>query len=322
MLPSFQSVIAGCGMFVPSKIVTNDDLSEILDTNDEWIRGRTGIRCRHIASSKDTVASLGTEAAYQALLAANVQPMDVDAIILATTSPDHFMPATAMRIQDNLKAKKAFAFDIQAVCSGFIYALSIADQFIRTKMVSNVLVIGSEIMSRMLDWTDRSTCVLFGDGAGAVLLQAQDNTNSGILSSHLFSDGGGYDMLYSNDQIITEFKRGGVVMNGRAVYSKAIESMESSLRIALQYNHLDISDLDWFIAHQANKRIIDSVRERLNLPDEKAIITIDSYANTSSATIPISLATAVQDGRIQKGNIVAFSAMGAGFTWGSALIRW
>jgi 3-oxoacyl-[acyl-carrier-protein] synthase-3 len=261
------------------------------------------------------VAGLGTEAAVQALKSAKVEASDVDMIILATTSPDHFMPATATQIQQNLNAKNACAFDIQAVCSGFLYALSIADQFIRTGSASNVLVIGAEIMSRMVDWSDRSTCILFGDGAGAVLLGKREQP--GILSTRLYSDGAGYDMLYS-DVSDAAFPRGKVVMNGRAVYSTAVEVMEESIRAALAQNELDVSDVDWLILHQANKRIIESVATRLGLPFEKVVVTIESFANTSSATIPISLALT----DLKRGELVVLSSMGAGFTWGAAVLRW
>ncbi|MDR2464392.1 MAG: ketoacyl-ACP synthase III [Holosporales bacterium] len=315
MSATFWSVIGGCGMSLPNKVIKNNDLAETLDTNDEWIRTRTGIEQRHIASQSDSVALLGTNAANNALLAAKVAAADVDMIILATTSPDHFMPATATKIQHQLGATKACAFDIQAVCSGFIYALSIADQFIKTGAMSNVLVIGAELMSRMVDWNDRSTCVLFGDGAGAVLLRR--SLEPGILSTHLFTDGAGYDMLFV-DHSDEKFKRGKIVMNGRAIYSTAINVMESSIKTALTHNNLNITDIDWFVAHQANKRIIDSVSTKLGIPSEKTVVTINSYANTSAATIPISLAVT----NINKGDLVILSAMGAGYAWGSAAIRW
>jgi 3-oxoacyl-[acyl-carrier-protein] synthase-3 len=300
-------------MFVPQRVITNDELSNTLDTNDEWIRTRTGICARHIAGPGDSVASLGTEAARRALPSGDAS--NVDMIILATTSPDHFMPATATQIQSNLGATCAFAFDVQAVCSGFVYALAIADKFIKTGDASEVLVIGSEIMSRMVDWNDRSTCVLFGDGAGAVLLRR--STSPGILATNLYSDGRGYNMLYSDNSDPT-FARGKVMMNGRAVYSMAIDCMESSVRSALTQNNLNVSDIDWFVAHQANKRIIDSVAAHLGLPSEKAVITIDSFANTSAATIPISLSLT----NIKRGDLVVLSSMGAGFTWGTAVLRW
>jgi 3-oxoacyl-[acyl-carrier-protein] synthase-3 len=302
-------------MFVPEKKMLNDELSQTLDTSDEWIRTRTGICARHLAAPTDTVADFGTKAASDALAEANVEPGDVDMIVLATTSPDHVMPATATHIQHNLGAKRAFAFDVQAVCSGFVYALAIADKFIKTGSANNVLVIGAEIMSRLLDWSDRSTCVLFGDGAGAVLVQRREQP--GILSTRLYSNGEGYYMLYSDDSD-ARFKRGKIVMNGRAVYSTAIEMMEASVRAELERHGLSVDDVDWFVAHQANKRIIDSVAARLGLPAEKAVVTIESFANTSAATIPISLKLT----NIKKGELVVLSSMGAGFTWGTAVLRW
>lgn len=317
---SVYSVISGYGWAVPEKVVTNDDLSKTLDTSDEWICGRTGIRERHIAGPNDSVASLGAAAAHKVLAQAQVAAEDVDAILLATTSPDHLMPATATRIQTLLGARNAFAFDVQAVCSGFLYALATANAFIRSGGARTVLVIGADLMSRMVDWTDRSTCVLFGDGAGAVVLRASE-TEPGILSTHLFSDGEGYDKLYSDPTIATPSGRGGLVMNGRAVYTTAIESMEKAVRLALDRNGLQVADLDAFVAHQANKRILDAVATRLGLSPEKVIVTIDRFANTSAATIPLTLAVAFEEGRLQKGQLVALAAMGAGFTWGSALIR-
>lgn len=322
---SQRSVIVGCGSAFPQRIVTNNDLSKTLDTTDTWIQDRTGIRTRRIAAKDQSLASLAAEASQNALNMAHIPASDIDAIILATTTPDHCMPATATQVQHLLGASHAFAFDIQAVCSGFLYALSIADHFIQTQTASHVLVIGADIMSRVLDWNDRSTCILFGDGAGTVLLQKNtqgEADNSGILSTHLFSDGAGYDMLYVDPSVSTPMQRGALKMNGRAVFSAAIENMVSSMQTALTANNLTINDINWFIAHQANKRIIENVAVRLGLPFEKVILTIDRYANTSAATIPTSLTEAVLDGRIQKNDIIALSAMGSGFTWGSAIIRW
>lgn len=316
-----HSVVRGFGYAVPEKIVTNDDLSKTLETSDEWISERTGIRERRIAESNDSVASLGVQAARNALRQAQVSAEDVDAILLATTSPDHLMPATATRIQTLLGIQSAFAFDIQAVCSGFLYALSTADAFIRSGSAKTILVIGADVMSRMVDWTDRSTCVLFGDGAGAVVVQASSDETTGILSTHLFSDGKGYDKLYSDPAVVTPAGRGGIVMNGRAVYVTAIESMEKAVRFALEYNGVQVSDLDAFVAHQANRRILDAVAVRLGLPPEKVIVTIDRFANTSAATIPLTLAVGLEEGRLRKGQLVAMAAMGAGFTWASALVR-
>lgn len=321
MLNPVHSVVRGYGWAVPEKVVTNDDLSKTLDTSDEWIRGRTGIRERRIAAPTDSVASLGSKAARGALRQAQVAAEEVDAIILATTSPDHFMPATATKIQTILGARHAFAFDVQAVCSGFLYALATADAFIRSGTARTILVIGADLMSRMVDWTDRSTCVLFGDGAGAVVVQSAAEGMRGLFSTHLFSDGEGYEKLYSNPSIATRAGRGGIVMNGRAVYTTAIESMEKAIRLALEHNNFQVTDIDAFVAHQANKRILDAVASRLGLPLEKVIVTIDRFANTSAATIPLTLAVALEEGRLKKGQLIAMAAMGAGFTWGSALMR-
>ncbi|GHS91118.1 3-oxoacyl-[acyl-carrier-protein] synthase 3 [Alphaproteobacteria bacterium] len=317
---SVGSFLAGTGWAAPSRSVSNEDLSRTLDTSDAWIRERTGIQARRVASH-ETVASLSVQASQQALARAHIQADHVDAIILATTSPDHSLPATATHIQQELGASRAFAFDLQAVCSGFLFALSVADHFIRAQTCQTVLVIGADIMSRLVDWTDRSTCVLFGDAAGATLLTATEGP-SRVLSTHLFSDGAGYDALYADALVPTSAGRGAIKMNGRSVYITAIEKMEASLRSALEQNHATVADIDWFVPHQANKRIMDVVAKRLDLPEEKIIVTIDSFANTSAATIPLSLALAEQDGRIQKGDLVALSAMGAGFTWGASLVRW
>jgi 3-oxoacyl-[acyl-carrier-protein] synthase-3 len=323
----YLSVVAGTGMCVPDKVVTNDDISKLVDTSDAWIVERTGIRERRI-STNETVASLGAAAAVAALDEANVNALTVDAIILATTTPDHFMPATATYIQQLTGCKNAFAFDIQAVCSGFIYALLIADNLIGMGTVKNVLVIGSEVMSRMIDWSDRSTCILFADGAAAVLLTAGSSVRTeissslsrGILSTRLSADGSGYYQLYTDLQ--DGSPRGRIKMDGRSVYLTAIKEMEQSVRLVLAENELNVSDIDWFVPHQANKRIIDSVAEKLQLDSKKVILTIDKYANTSAATIPMALSIAEKDGRIKKNDIVVLSAMGAGFTWGAAVIRW
>jgi 3-oxoacyl-[acyl-carrier-protein] synthase-3 len=260
-------------------------------------------------------------AANEALVAGGCTADEIDAIILATTTPDNSMPSTAAKIQSMIGATRAFAFDMQAVCSGFIYALSIADHFIKCGTVRRVLVIGAEIMSKVLDWTDRTTCVLFGDGAGALLLQAQTGGDRGVLSTHLFSNGNFYDMLYV-DNPTNSNPHGVLRMNGRAVFSAAIEKMVEASEIALAHNNLRIEDIDWFVAHQANKRIIDSVAQRLGLPEDRVIITVDKYANTSAATIPSSLSIAAKDGRILSGHTILLSAIGGGFTWGTAILRW
>ncbi|MDR0633038.1 MAG: ketoacyl-ACP synthase III [Holosporales bacterium] len=325
-----SSLVAGYGHAFPSRIVTNDDLSKTLDTSDSWVTSRTGIVTRRIAAKEDSTASLGARAAENAMAAGQCAANDIDAIILATTTPDHPMPSTAAKIQSMIGARKAFAFDVQAVCSGFIYALSIADHFIKGGAVKNVLVIGAEVMSKVLDWTDRSTCVLFGDGAGALLLQAKETSDRGealpiargVLSTHLFSDGNFYDMLYVDGQATSSNPCGVLKMNGRAVFAAAVEKMVESSELALAHNQLQLNDIDWFVAHQANKRIIDAVAERLGIPEEKVIITVDKYANTSAATIPSTLSIAASERRILPGHTLLLSAIGGGFTWGAAVLKW
>ena len=317
-----HSEIIGHGYFFPDNIVTNDELSKKVDTNDEWIRERTGIETRRIASKDDSVASMGAKACNDAIKTGGIAASDIDAIILATTTPDHFFPSTASKIQYLIGADNAFAFDIQAVCSGFLYALSIADSMIKTGAAKNVLVVGADMMSRILDWTDRSTCILFGDGAGAVLLRASENEKSKILSTHLFSDGSKYEMLYVDESIKTEGSRGAVKMNGRTVFISAVEKMTEASNLALEKNNISVNDVDWFVAHQANKRIIDSVSNKLGIPEGKSIITVDKYANTSAATIPSTLSIAANDGRLKKGDVVLLTAIGGGFAWGSALLKW
>lgn len=318
-----KAILSGVGSCFPEQIVTNQDLSKTLDTTDEWIRERTGITQRYIASEKETLAGLSASAARQAIEMANVDADAIDAIILATTSPDHLMPSTAVGVQALLKADRAFAFDVQAVCSGFLYALSIGDHFIRGGTCRNVLVIGADMMSRVVDWTDRSTCILFGDGAGAVVLKAEDtNENRGILTTRLYSDGNSYNMLYVDPAVTTPMGRGALKMQGRTVFTSAIAMMSASIRTVLQEQHLTIEQIDWFIAHQANKRIIDNVAQNLELPLEKVLMTIDQYANTSAATIPTTLDWAVRSNQVKAGDTLLFSAMGSGFTWGAGLATW
>lgn len=318
-----RAILSGSGRAFPQKVITNADLARTIETTDEWIRERTGIRQRHCARDDESLASLAAEAAQRALEMAGVAAADVDGIILATTTPDHPMPATALRVQALLGARRAFAFDVQAVCSGFLYALSIADHFIRGGSARTILVLGADCMSRVVDWTDRSTCILFGDGAGALVLQAEESDASrGVLSTHLYADGGSYSMLYVDPSVPTDGGRGALKMNGRAVFSAAIESMGSAIQTALSANGLGVDQVDWFIAHQANKRIIESVAGRVGLAESKTLLTIDQYANTSAATIPTTLDVAVRDGRVQPGDLLLFAAMGSGFTWASAVARW
>ncbi|RZI45343.1 beta-ketoacyl-ACP synthase III [Candidatus Finniella inopinata] len=318
------STIIGTGSCLPKRIVTNHELAARLDTTDEWIRERSGISQRHIAADDEKTSDLATQAARQALERAGLTGDQLDCIVVATTTPDNSFPATATRVQANLGATKAFAFDVQAVCSGFVYALTVADNFIRLGQVKNALVIGAETMSRLLDWQDRGTCFLFGDGAGAVVLQAQPDSGDkqGILSTHLFSDGRHYDWLYTDHSFGGPQTRGTIHMQGREIFKSAVDKIGQAVEKALDHNNLKASDIDWFVPHQANVRIIKGVCERFSIPQEKMVVTIAEHANTSAASIPLALEKAVSDGRIQKGHLVLIEAMGGGLTWGSALIRW
>lgn len=329
---TFHSCVTSIGHYLPKNCVKNTDLPPHLDTSDEWIRNRTGITQRHISSPEETTAFMAAEAAKQALSNAKIDASQIDAIILATTTPDNGFPATSTRVQALIGASNAFAFDIQAVCSGFVYALSVADNFIKAGQAKKILLIGAESMSRIVDWNDRGTCVLFGDGAAALVLQAAPNhtesktsqsaSESGVLSTHLYSDGCGYDLLYVDHTIDTPNKRGGVIMNGREIFKSAVKKIGEAVEKALAENNLTVGDIDWFVPHQANERIITGVIDHFHLPPEKVVVTVDKHANTSAASIPLALYEAVNDGRIQPGQLVLIEAMGGGLTWGSAIIRW
>jgi 3-oxoacyl-[acyl-carrier-protein] synthase-3 len=318
-----RAVLTGIGQYLPRNIVSNDELSKRVDTSDAWITERTGIRQRHFATPDETAAYMGTQAASEALAAAGVEANAVEAIILATSTPDQAFPATAVHVQAALGAKRAFAFDLAAACSGFIYALSVADAMIRAGQVNNVLVIGSEVYSRILNFADRGTCVLFGDGAGAVLLQARNVTadGAGILSTHLHSDGALAEILYVDGAVGQPDKPGHLVMNGREVFRHAVTLLASAVNEALAVNQLTIKDIDWLVPHQANRRIIDGVGKKLGLPPERVVITVDRHANTSAASIPLALWQAMRDERIKPGQLVLLEALGGGLTWGAALIR-
>jgi 3-oxoacyl-[acyl-carrier-protein] synthase-3 len=319
----FRSQVIGCGAYLPETALTNRDLAKIVDTSDEWIRERSGIEKRHVVNKKQTCSDLCYSAALKAIENAGIDASQIDCIVVGTTTPDHPCPATATRVQTKLKAHKAFAFDVQAVCSGFVYALAVADNFVRCGQAKHALVIGADVMSELLDWTDRSTCVLFGDGAGALVLKAVSQSEErGILSTHLFSDGELYDALYVDNSVDTPKHRGYIRMQGREIFKNAVQKIGEAVEKALEHNHLTPEDIDWFVPHQANKRIILGVSEKFNLPLSKVVITIDQHANTSAASIPLAIATAVEDGRIQPGHLVLIEAMGGGLTWGSALIRW
>ena len=321
-----QSIVIGYGSYLPERIVTNEELARRVDTSDEWIRKRTGIYERRIAADGEKTSDLAINAAQEALKTAGIRPNDIDLIVLATTTPDETFPATATRVQAALGMTKGAAFDVQAVCTGFIYALNIADNFIRLGQANTVLVIGAETFSRILDWEDRTTCVLFGDGAGAIVLQCLEQDEGkemrGILSNHLHSDGRYKDCLYVDGGPSSSEFVGKLRMKGSEVFRHAVTNMVSVLEEALDNNNLSAENIDWLVPHQANKRILDRTAQKLKLSPEKVVITVDRHANTSAASIPLALSEALGDGRIQKGDIVVMEAMGGGFTWGASLIRW
>jgi 3-oxoacyl-[acyl-carrier-protein] synthase III len=306
--------------------MTNAELAEQVDTTDDWIASRTGIRQRHIAADGEYTSDLATRAAERALADGGLAVADIDMIVLATATPDQTFPATAAQVQCNLGMHRGAAFDVQAVCTGFVYALSVADNFVKAGQADRVLVIGAETFSRILDWQDRSTCVLFGDGAGAVVLEAANgegtSADRGVLSAHLHSDGRYHDMLFVDGGPSTTGLAGHLRMEGREVFKHAVVNLATVVDEALTANNVGVQDIDWFVPHQANKRIIDATARKLGLNDSKVVITIDRHANTSAASIPLALAEAATDGRIKPGDLVLIEAMGGGFTWGSALIRW
>ena len=318
-----RACVTGFGHYLPEHAVSNAEISLRVDTSDEWITARTGIRQRYFSALHETTAFMGSEAAKEALAAAGLEAEAVDAIILATATPDQAFPASAVYVQAALGAKHAFAFDISAACSGFIYALSVADGMIRAGQADTVLVIGSEVYSRILNFEDRGTCVLFGDGAGAVVLQARQvpAAGPGILSTHLHSDGAFADILYVDGAVGQRDRPGHLVMNGREVFRQAVTLLSSAVTEALQANGLMPKDIDWLVPHQANLRIIDGVGKKLGLPPERVVVTVDQHANTSAASIPLALWLAVNDGRIKPGQLILLEALGGGLTWGSALIR-
>lgn len=319
---SYQSVITGVGASLPKSIVTNKDLTMRIDTSEEWIVNRTGIKERRIASDDETTSSLGAEASKIAIKNAQIENSEIDLIILATATPDNTFPASATLIQSSLGINKCYAYDIQAVCSGFVFALEAADNAIKAGNVKNALVIGSETFSRILDWEDRGTCVLFGDGAGAVVLSSKEGTERGILSNHLHSDGRYADLLYVDGGPSTSNNVGFLKMDGQGVFKHAVKNLSAVIEEALEYNNICVDDIDWFIPHQANIRILESVAKKVGLSQDKIIITVQKHANTSAASIPLALFDAVQDNKIKKGDLVLLEAMGGGFSWGSTLIRW
>jgi 3-oxoacyl-[acyl-carrier-protein] synthase-3 len=325
-MPDFtvrRACIAGIGGYLPSRIVTNQEMSTMVDTSDDWIVERSGIRQRHFAAEGETCAMMAAAAGRAALADAGVDAAGLGAIIVATATPDQAFPATAVRVQAELGAKRAFGFDVSAACSGFLYALSVADSLIRTGQVESVLVIGAEVYSRILDFSDRTTCVLFGDGAGAVLLQARDVApeGAGVLSTHLHADGAQGDILYVDGAVGRRDKPGFLVMNGREVFRQAVTLLASVVDEAMAANNLTSNDIDWLIPHQANRRIIDGVGKKLGLGADRVVITVDKHANTSAASVPLAMAAAKADGRLKPGQLLLLEALGGGLTWGAALVR-
>lgn len=328
-----RAYIAGCGSYLPENCVTNDELAKTVDTTDEWITTRTGIRQRHLAAPGEKTSDLAHAAAVNALEYAGLDANDIDLVIVATTTPDNTFPATATRVQAMLGMNNGAAFDLQAVCSGFVYGLSVADSFVRSGQARNIMLIGAETFSRILDWEDRGTCVLFGDGAGAVVVRNLDDApiqsektsganQRGILSTHLHSDGRLNDLLYVDGGPSSTQTVGHVRMEGREVFKNAVVNLAAVVHEALDANGLTKDDLDWLVPHQANKRILDSTAKKLGLDASQVVITVDRHANTSAASIPLALDEAVRDGRITRGDLVLLEAMGGGLTWGAGLVRW
>jgi 3-oxoacyl-[acyl-carrier-protein] synthase-3 len=322
--------ILGVGSYSPSQILTNKDLEKIIETTDEWIWSRTGIRERRVAPKDEITSDLALKASQRALEDAGINPEDLDLVILGTTTPDMIFPATACFVQAKLGTTRAAAFDLAAACSSFIYGLSVANCYIRAEAYQTILVIGVEIMTRIVDWTDRNTCVLFGDGAGAAVVRADDDNSSGILSTHIYSDGNytkylygpGGGTLYPASHESIDQRLHYIKMNGNETFKGAVKAMTEAAREALIYNNYQPENIDLFIPHQANQRIIDAVAERLQIPTEKTFVNVDKYGNTSSASIPIALDEAIKQNKIKPGDLVLLASFGAGFTWGSALIRW
>ena len=327
-MSALRSLVLGCGSYLPERVVTNAQLSNVVATSDEWIVERTGIRERRIAAEGELTSDLAFAAARRALEHAGVKAGELDLIVLATTTPDRTFPATAVRVQAMLGITSGAAFDLQAVCSGFVYALAVADGMIRSGQARTVLVIGAETFSRILDWSDRTTSVLFGDGAGAVVMRAEKTNGAangkdrGILSSHIHSDGNYADLLYVDGGPSSTGTVGRVRMHGREVFRHAVVKLASVVDEALAANGLSRNDIDWLVPHQANKRILDGTARKLGLSESRVVVTVERHANTSAASIPLALDEAVRDGRIRAGHLLLLEAMGGGFTWGASLVRW
>ena len=326
MSERIYSRIAGTGSYLPEKVVTNDDLAKVVDTSDEWIHSRTGIRERRVAAEGQTTSDLGYQAALKAIEAAGIAADEIDLIVVGTTTPDYVFPSTACLIQQKLGVAGCAAFDVNAACSGFVFALSVADKFVRTGTSKTVLVVGVETLTRMVDWTDRTTCVLFGDGAGAVVLKADAET--GILSTHLHADGSKKDLLRCPVGVSAGFSENEpnagvrIQMAGNDVFKHAVKALDSVVDETLEANGLDKHYLDWLIPHQANLRIIEATAKRLDMPMDRVIVTVDRHGNTSAGSVPLALDEAVRSGRVQRGQLLLLEAFGGGFTWGSALLRY
>ena len=321
MSKRIYSRIAGTGSYLPEKVLTNEDLAKIVDTSDEWIQSRTGIRERHVAADGQTTGDLGYNAALRALEAAGIEPSQLDMIVVGTTTPDLIFPSTACLIQARLGAAGAAAFDVNAACSGFLFALSVADKFIRSGDAKHILVIGAETLTRIVDWNDRTTCVLFGDGAGAVVLKADEDT--GILSTHLHADGSKKELLWNPIGVSTGLDQPGkILMKGNDVFKYAVKALDSVVDETLQANGLDKSDLDWLIPHQANLRIIEATAKRLEMSMDQVVVTVDKHGNTSAGSVPLALDHAIRSGKVERGQLLLLEAFGGGFTWGSALLRY
>lgn len=321
-----RSVVQGCGAYLPERIVTNEELAKKVDTSDEWIHQRTGIRQRHIAADGEFTSHLAIKAAQNALDHAGVKASDLDLIVLATATPDETFPATATRVQAALGMTRGAAFDVQAVCAGFVYGVSVADSLIKNGIASTALVIGAETFSRILDWKDRGTCVLFGDGAGAIVLKSEEGTGTsadrGILANALHSDGRQHDILYVDGGPSSTRTTGFLRMEGKEVFKHAVVNMAAVVGEVLAKAGLQPKDIDWLVPHQANKRIIDGTGRKLGLPPERVVVTVHKHANTSAASIPLALDTAVKDGRIKKDDLILMEGIGGGLAWGASLVRW
>ncbi|MEQ1899093.1 MAG: beta-ketoacyl-ACP synthase III [Devosia sp.] len=321
-MSALRSIVRGVGGYLPERIMTNDELAKTIDTSDEWIQQRVGIKQRHIAAPGEMTSDLAVHAARRALDNARLSPADIDLIILATTTSDYTFPATATIVQQKLGMHHGAAFDIQAVCSGFVFGMVTADSYLKNGIARRALVIGAETTSRILDWTDRTTCVLFGDGAGAAVLELGGDGEQGILASSIRSDGHFWDKLRTDGGPSSTQTIGHVRMEGKEVFRHAVGKITDVVENVLKETGYGVSDLDWFVPHQANRRIIEGAGEKLHIPPEKVVITVDRHANTSAASVPLALSEAVGDGRIKRGDLVMIEAMGGGFTWGASLIRW